>query len=579
VKDPNFPTSVSTLADVAQFYKDFEVVTADFDPTTLRWTPVTALTDDTALDTDLQLASDGAGNVLLSWLSNPDAELLSTSGSPSTLKYSTRAGGIWTPPAVLDTSLVGVSHHVAAVRGEDAFIVIGRVPDLNTSSTSVLDVYRRLHGLWSGAQSFAADGTDSRLPTASYDSGGVAHVVWQHGNDLVGATLDDPSPKLIRTGSSSLGFYDARLLADKSGNLVLEFGKPNSDGIANLFATVYYSAAHSWSADQQLIEDTSVISNVSGYFSGDGALHAAYLATQISYVPQTVTVGGTSQVIQVPQEGQTDLKTVNTTLPPPLTARLLNISTRMDVLAGDRVLIGGFIITGTDPKKVIIRGMGPSLSGVGVTLSDPTLELHQPDGTVITNDNWKINDGTGQSQEADIRATTIAPTNDLESAIVATLPPGNYTAILAGKNGGTGVGVVEVYDLAQGANSKLANISSRGFVDTNDNVMIGGLIVGGGTGGGVAKVIIRALAPSLSVPGKMSDPTLELHDSNGALLEANDNWVDSPNKQEIIDSTIPPPNNLESAIVRTLTPGNYTAIVRGAGGSTGIAVVEIYALN
>ncbi len=243
------------------------------------------------------------------------------------------------------------------------------------------------------------------------------------------------------------------------------------------------------------------------------------------------------------------------------------------------MLIAGFIITGIDQKRVILRGIGQSLNGTGVTLSDPTLELHQGDTILATNDNWKINDQTGQSQETDIRATTIPPTNDLESAVLMTLNPGPYTAILAGKNGGMGVGLVEVYDLGQGANSKLANISTRGFVDTGNNVMIGGLIVGGGSGGGTAKVIVRAIGPSLPVAGALADPTFELHDGSGTLLETNDNWVDSPNKQAIIDSTIPPPNNAESAIVRILTPGNYTAIVRGVNNSTGIAVVEVYALN
>jgi hypothetical protein len=170
----------------------------------------------------------------------------------------------------------------------------------------------------------------------------------------------------------------------------------------------------------------------------------------------------------------------------------------MEVLGGEQVLIAGFIITGTDPKQVLIRGMGPSLNGVGVTLSDPTLELHQGNTTLATNDNWKVNDQTGQSQEAAIRATTIPPANDLESAIVISLSPGSYTAILAGKKGGTGVGLVELRHLMQGANSKLANISIRGFVDTGDNVMIGGLIVGGG---GSAKVIVRALGPSLAASG------------------------------------------------------------------------------
>jgi hypothetical protein len=250
------------------------------------------------------------------------------------------------------------------------------------------------------------------------------------------------------------------------------------------------------------------------------------------------------------------------------------------VQTGDNVLIGGFIITGTDPKKVIIRGIGPSLAGAGVqgALADPTLELHQPDGTVITNDNWKINDQTQQSQEADIRATTIPPKNDLESALIATLAPGAYTAVLAGKNQTTGIGVVEVYDLDQGANSKLANISSRGFVAPGDNVMIGGFIVGGGNGS--AKVIVRAIGPSLTqsgVSGVLPDPTLELHDGNGVTISTNDNWKE--NQQAIEATALPPSNDLESAIVAILPSGAYTAIVAGKGDSSGIALIEVYNLR
>jgi len=263
--------------------------------------------------------------------------------------------------------------------------------------------------------------------------------------------------------------------------------------------------------------------------------------------------------------------------------QLLNISTRMRVLTGEQVLIAGFIVTGTDPKEVLIRGIGPSLNGVGVTLSDPTLELHQGSTTLVTNDNWKINDQTGQSQEAEIRATTIPPTNDLESEILATLSPGAYTAILAGKNGGTGVGLVEVYDLAQGANSKLANISTRGFVDTGNNVMIGGLIVGGGTGGGTARVLVRALGPSIPVAGALADPTLELHDGSGTTIATNDNWKTRPDgtsqQAEIEATTIPPTNDLESALMQTLPPGNYTAIVRGKNNTTGVGLVEAYSLQ
>ena len=234
------------------------------------------------------------------------------------------------------------------------------------------------------------------------------------------------------------------------------------------------------------------------------------------------------------------------------------------------------MITGTDLKRVLIRGIGPSLNGVGVTLSDPTLELHQGSMTLTSNDNWKTRpDGT--SQQADIEATTIPPTNDSESAILAMLSPGAYTAILAGKNGGEGVGLVEVYDLGQGAISRSANISTRGFVDTGDNVMIGGFILSAGS----AEVIVRAIGPSLTsfgVAGALQDPTLELHDANGVLIQSNDNWR-SDQEAEIIATNLPPSNDLESAIVLTLTSGAYTTIVRGKDDTTGVGLVEIYNLQ
>jgi hypothetical protein len=249
---------------------------------------------------------------------------------------------------------------------------------------------------------------------------------------------------------------------------------------------------------------------------------------------------------------------------------LANISTRLLVGTGDNVLIGGFIVSGTQTKKVLIRAIGPSLP-LGGVLADPTLELYQGTTLLESNDNWM--DSANKQAIIDSGA---APLNNLESAIVRSVAPGNYTAIERGVNNGTGIGVVEAYDLDTSANSKLANISTRGLVQTGDNVLFAGTIV---VGQASQKVIIRALGPSTGVPGAMADPTLELHDGSGTLLETNDNWVDSPNKQAIIDSTIPPPNNLESAIVRILTPGNYTAIVRGVNNSTGIAVVEVYALN
>ena len=256
--------------------------------------------------------------------------------------------------------------------------------------------------------------------------------------------------------------------------------------------------------------------------------------------------------------------------------QLQNISTRLGVLAGDNAGIGGFIVTGPDPKVVIVRGIGPSLGGFGVgdPLADPTLELHAGDGsTIATNDNWK------SDQQAEIEETGLAPTNDSESAIVATLPAdgASYTAVLRGKNGTTGIGLIEAYDLDSAANSQLANISTRGFVNVGDNAMIGGFILGGGT----AEVIVRAIGPSLTafgVAGALQNPTLELYDIFGTLLDSNDDWKDSQ-ETEISATGLAPSDAKESAILTTLGPGAYTAVVRGQGSTTGVGLVEIYNLN
>ena len=250
-----------------------------------------------------------------------------------------------------------------------------------------------------------------------------------------------------------------------------------------------------------------------------------------------------------------------------------NISTRLRVETGDNVLIGGFIVTGTQPKKVIVRAIGPSLAPLfPAALADPILELRDSSGSLIAvNDNWR------SDQEAAIIATSIPPSDDLESAIVATLPANGsaYTTIVSGVDNGTGIGVVEAYDLDQTTNSKLANISTRGMVQTGDGVLIGGLIV---LGQEPLRVIVRAIGPSLPVPGALGDPTLDLYDGNGALIAANNNWR-TDQEAEIIATTVPPSSDFESAIVRNLAPGNYTAVVRGASSTTGVAVVEAYGLN
>ena len=227
---------------------------------------------------------------------------------------------------------------------------------------------------------------------------------------------------------------------------------------------------------------------------------------------------------------------------------------------------------------VLIRGIGPSLSSPDLSgvLADPTLELHLPDGSVVSNDNWK------DTQEQEIMDTTIPPTNNLESAILVNLQPGAYTVILAGKGGGTGIGLVEVYDLDQlQLDSMLANISTRGSVGTVDDVLIGGFILQP-DGGASSTILVRAIGPSLAnanppVPGALADPTLELHDGNGALIRSNDNWKETQ-QTDIEAAQLALADDRESAIEATLAPGAYTAIVRGNGDLTGVALVEVYRL-
>jgi hypothetical protein len=252
--------------------------------------------------------------------------------------------------------------------------------------------------------------------------------------------------------------------------------------------------------------------------------------------------------------------------------RFANISTRLRVETGEDVLIGGFIIAGDQPKKVLVRGLGPTLPGVrpDEALADPTLTLVQGDGPVLFNDNWK------DSQEQEIRATTIPPANDREAAIVATLPAGPNTVALTGRDGGMGIGLVEVYDLESGSAAQLANISTRGRVQTGDNVMIAGFII---TGDSTARVLMRALGPSLEEQGvsdTLDDPTLELVDPQGNRI-GNDNWRDTQEAE--IAAILPPRDDREAALLVTLPRGAYTAIVRGKNDTTGVALVEGYNLD
>lgn len=247
-----------------------------------------------------------------------------------------------------------------------------------------------------------------------------------------------------------------------------------------------------------------------------------------------------------------------------------NISTRLLVETGDNVLIGGFIVTGTHSKPVLLRAIGSSLMLDG-KLADPMLDLHDSSGAVIaSNDDWETN-----ANQQEIIDSGLAPSDPKESALLLTLDPGAYTAIVRGSDGGTGIGLVEAYDLDQTTDAKLANISTRGFVQTGDNVMIDGFIVLGPLN---ETVLIRAIGPSLPVAASLADPTLELHDADGATIVSNDNWRDSQ-EAEIEATGLAPGDDAESAILSTLVPGAYTAIVRGTGDTTGVALVEAYGLN
>ena len=255
-------------------------------------------------------------------------------------------------------------------------------------------------------------------------------------------------------------------------------------------------------------------------------------------------------------------------------SHLANISTRMKVGLGQNVLIGGFIIQGTQAKQLIIRAIGPSLTAYGITgaISDPMLELHNSAGNVIaSNDDWQ-----DSPQASQIQNLGFAPGKRVESAIMVTLSPGSYTAIVSGLDSVQGIGLIEAYEM-DATTSRLVNISTRGRVGSDQDAMIGGLIIQGTS---PKKIIVRALGPSMAglISGTLADPILELRDGSGTLLNVNDDWSNSPQASEIA-LTIPPANALESAIIATLGPGNYTAVVRGVDNTSGVGLVEVFDLD
>jgi hypothetical protein len=378
---------------------------------------------------------------------------------------------------------------------------------------------------------------------------------------FVRAVATSGNPTRVISLSGNLAFGDVAVGSTAQRTLTI-----SNSGNSTLTVTgISYPTGFSGSFSDQIGAGSS--QNVSVTFAPTAATSYGGMVSVNSDATSgtnTISTSGTGTTTPIP------------TPTPVFPAQFGNISTRLRVGTGDNAMIGGFIITGTQPKTQIVRGIGPSLSVPGA-LADPVIEVHESSGTLIPgaiNDNW--NDAGTRQQIID---SGLAPTHPLESALWGIINPGAYTVIVRGTNNTSGVALFEVYDLDQTVDSKLTNISTRGFVGTGDNVMIGGTII---LGNNPTKVVLRGIGPSLTnlgVPNALADPTLELRNSNGALLVANDNWQDDPVQAAAITAAgLAPTNNREAAIVWTVTPGAYTAIVAGKNNSTGVALVEAYQL-
>jgi N-acetylneuraminic acid mutarotase len=588
-----------------------------YDPSTDNWTATTTIQ---APAGRAFFTAVWTGNEMIVWGGFSDDgsfNYLNTGGryNPSTDR--------WLP--ISTTNAPGGREAHTAVWTGSAMIVWGGLDVLPNGFTHDLNtggVYNPGTDSWTATSTAHAPGArDSHVAVWT----GSEMIIWGGGNDTSGGRYNPNTNSWVPTSTTNAPASRSGPKAVWTGSEMIVWGGFAFVGPGNIYFDTggrYNPSTNSWAATSTTNAPTARSGHTAVWTGnemivwgghGDFDLLTYYFNTGGRYDPSTNSWTATSTVnapdgryhhtaVWTGNEmmvwggilySNSSTSTGGRYCAPGPPAQLGNISTRAFVQTGDNVMIGGFIVQGTGPKRVIIRAIGPELTQYGVpnALANPRLELHNATGTLIgSNDNWQhttIGGVITRNQVGDIQNSGHAPTNPFESAIIADLPPGNYTAIVSGVNNTSGVGLVEVYDLSANTASILGNISTRSFVQTGDNVMIGGFIL---QGTGAKRVIIRAIGPELTqygVPDALANPRLELHNGTGALIGSNDDWqhtiiggvITRNQVADIQNSGHAPTDPSESAIIAELRPGNYTAIMRGVNDTTGVGLVEVYDLD
>jgi hypothetical protein len=502
-------------------------------------------TFETSLDSNGFPGMDDFGNCIVK-LSNINQQLRVTdywtmynTVAESQADQDLGSGGAVLLPPMIDVN--GVTRYLLAGAGKDRNIYIANRNNLgkfvpNSNAT----LYQNVRGALAG-------------PVFSVPAYFNGHLYYGAVNDRL----------------KSFAFSNARLVTSPTSKSLVTFGYPgttpsiSANGTANAIA---WAAANGTPAVLYAFDATKLGKQL--YSSNDAGTRDNF-GTGNKFIVPTVANGKV-------YVGSTSCVGVFGLLDPP---RLSNVSARAFV-TGEQQLVAGFTIQGSESKTVGLRVLGPSLplseSSAATGMPDPVLELRDDNGRVInSNDDWE----TSNSRIARIQQTKLAPHNQKEPAIVAALPPGDYTVTVRDANKSAGIALVEAYDLSAPRTSSLANFYVRGFVGTGDEVLSGGIVV---RGTAPEQVLFRALGPDLGNSGTanpLADPVLEIRDNNGMRVASNDNWRDSSQSEEISSIGLEPDSETDSALLLTLVPGNYTAIVRDAAGSTGVAQLETYELR